>query len=113
MKSARVGCAVLAFSLALLSRSPTHGQQAEGQPSQQIAEEQDPSLLAIVLTGINIPARGIVCGLTGVLAGIFMAASGGTRHVDAAQMVNEACSGPWVITPDMIEGTRPPQAPAN
>lgn len=95
-------CVVLALALALVVQPVAHGQPVEDQPAQQPVEEQDQSLLANVLTGINIPARGIVCGLTGVLAGIFMAASGGTRYADAADMMRAGCSGPWIITPEMI-----------
>lgn len=109
----RFSCALLVLSLVLVCQPGARGQPVEGQPAQETREEQDQSLLAGALTAINIPARGIVCGLTGVLAGIFMAASGGTRSAEAAQMVREGCSGPWVITPEMIDGTRPPQTPAN
>lgn len=82
-----------------------YGQQSEGQIPEQAQQGQDQSLLANVLTGINIPARGVVCGLTGVLAGVFMMASGGMRYGDAAQMLREGCSGPWIVTPQMIDGS--------
>ena len=96
---------VLALALVLMVRPVAYGQQSEGQIPEQAQEEQDQSLLANVLTGINIPARGVVCGLTGVLAGVFMIASGGMRYSDSAQMLRAGCSGPWIITPQMIDGS--------
>ncbi|OGP23517.1 MAG: hypothetical protein A2038_08040 [Deltaproteobacteria bacterium GWA2_57_13] len=97
--------AVLALGLVLMGQPVAYGQQSEGQIPEPAQQGQDQSLLANVLTGINIPARGVVCGLTGVLAGVFMMASGGMRYGDAAQMLRGGCSGPWIITPQMIDGS--------
>lgn len=97
--------AVLALGLVLMGQPVAYGQQSEGQIPEPAQQGQDQSLLANVLTGINIPARGVVCGLTGVLAGVFMMASGGMRYGDAAQMLRGGCSGSWIITPQMIDGS--------
>lgn len=102
---------LLALALVLVVQPVAYGQQSEGQTPEQAQPEQDQSLLANVLTAINIPARGVVCGLTGVLAGVFMMASGGMRYGDAAQMLREGCSGPWIITPQMIDGSGARPAP--
>lgn len=75
-----------------------------------VSETPGASLLAHVLTAMNVPARGIVCGFSTGLASIVMLASGGTRYGDAAQMMEEGCSGPWLVTPAMV-GARRPLAP--
>jgi hypothetical protein len=55
-----------------------------------------------MLTLVNIPARGLLCGFTGLLAFFTMLISAGTRYADAARMIEENCSGPWIITPEMV-----------
>jgi len=76
--------------------------QEQQPPAQTIpAEEQTP--LATLLTVVNIPARGLLCGASSLLASIVMGASGGRRYADAATIIEESCAGPWIITPRMIE----------
>ncbi|TAK07634.1 hypothetical protein EPO44_03745 [bacterium] len=59
--------------------------------------------LASVLTAMNIPARAALCGLNSWLASIVMVFSAGMRYADAGKMMEEGCSGPWIITPEMLE----------
>ena len=109
MKRGKKACSVLALSLLFLG--PVRAlAQAEGEqpstetPAQSVEVEIHP--LSSVLTAMNIPARGVLCGLTGLMAGIVMAASAGMRYADAAKMMEEGCSGPWIITPEMLEKSR-------
>ena len=91
-------CLLLFEPLGSLARGQE--QQLPTQASQ--AEEQHTSVAAL-LTVVNIPARGLLCGASSLLASIVMGASGGRRYADAATMIEESCAGPWIITSSMIE----------
>jgi len=105
MKRAKFLCPVLILMVTLLEPFPSHAEpEQEPAPAQVEAGGIDP--LASVLTAMNMPARAVLCGLTGWMASIVMTVSGGMRYADAAQMMEEGCSGPWVITPEMLEGSR-------
>ena len=111
MTARKISCLLLTLNLTLVVPLVAFS-QAEEEPTQTEAAEQveqriDP--LAAVLTVMNIPARGVLCGATGVLAAIVMGASAGRRYADAARMMEGGCSGPWVITPEMIEESRSKQ----
>jgi len=69
----------------------------------QAVQTDDQGLLANLLTVVNIPARGVLCGVNTLLAAIVMGASAGRRYAEAGTMIEEGCAGPWVITPEMIE----------
>jgi len=104
-KADKVVCLVLALAVEL--SGPLAGRarsQEEQPPAQAIEVQMDP--LPSVLTAMNIPARGVLCGLTGLMAGIVMAASAGMRYADAAKMIEDGCSGPWIITREMLEESR-------
>ena len=62
--------------------------------------------LPSVLTAMNIPARFALCGLNSWLASIVMVFSAGMRYADAAKMMEDGCSGPWIITREMLEESR-------
>ena len=83
---------------------PARAEQAYSPVQATEVEASDP--LASFLTILNVPARGVVCGLSGLLGSIVMAASGGARYDLAAEIVGEGCSGPWVITPQMVHESR-------
>ena len=102
-------CLILALSLSLFGPLRALAQSQEEQPSaeapaQTIEVEIHP--LASVLTAMNIPARAALCGLSSWLASIVMVFSAGMRYADAAKMMEEGCSGPWIITPEMLEKSR-------
>lgn len=109
MKSGKIFCLILALSIALpgpirgVARSQEEQPSAEA-PTEVIEVEFHP--LASVLTAMNIPARAALCGLNSWLASIVMLFSAGMRYADAAKMMEEGCSGPWVITPEMLEESR-------
>lgn len=100
---------ILALSFSLSGPVQALAQSQEEQPAAEAPNEVievEIRPLVSVLTAMSIPARGILCGLTGVMAGIVMAASGGMRYADAAQMMEDGCSGPWIITPEMLEESK-------
>jgi len=106
METGKIICLILALSLSLLGPPRALAQSQEEQPSaeaptQAIEVEFHP--LASVLTAVNIPARAALCGLNSWLASIVMVFSAGMRYADAGKMMEEGCSGPWIITPEMLE----------
>ncbi len=106
MKSGKKFCSVLGLSLLLLgplrALAQSQGEQPSAEaPTQAIEVEFHP--LASVLTAMNIPARAALCGLNSWLASIVMVFSAGMRYADAGKMMEEGCSGPWIITPEMLE----------
>lgn len=109
METGKIICLILALSLSLLGPPRTLAQSQEEQPSVEApsqAGEVEIHPIASVLTAVNIPARAALCGLNGWLASIVMFFSAGMRYADAAKMVEEGCSGPWIITPEMLEASR-------
>ena len=105
MKVGKILGVILAVAVAL--EGPVVGlarAQEAPAPAQTVEEEIHP--LATVLTAVNIPARALLCGLASLVGSILMGASAGRRYADAAHMIEEGCSGPWIITPEMIEEGR-------
>jgi hypothetical protein len=86
--------------------------QEEQAPAQEAADVSG-SLLAGIITAFNIPSRLILCGVDAVMGLIIVGASGGRRYAQAANVMEEGCAGPWVITPRMISEGRPTQQDAN
>ncbi|MBI2360164.1 MAG: OmpA family protein [Deltaproteobacteria bacterium] len=101
MKVGRITAALLVLSL--MGQPPAFGEVGEKEPVAGRAEGSHESSLAGVLTAANIPMRGVACGLTGVLALVVMTASGGARYGLAADIMRDGCSGPWIITPEMLK----------
>lgn len=110
METGKIICLILALSLSLLGPPRALAQSQEEQqpsveaPTQAIEVEFHP--LASALTAMNIPARAALCGLNSWLASIVMVFSAGMRYADAGKMMEEGCSGPWIITPEMLEKSR-------
>ena len=102
MTSPKMAGLIFTLTVALLGPPRAVAQSQEEQPSPQTVElEFDP--LPSVLTAMNIPARAALCGLNSWLASIVMVFSAGMRYADAAKMMEDSCSGPWVITREMLE----------
>lgn len=59
-------------------------------------------LLSGILTSFNVPFRGLFCGADTVWGFVVVEESGGRRYTQAANVMEEGCAGPWVITPQMI-----------
>ncbi len=109
MKPGPAICLILAISFSLNGPVPALAQSQEGEapaeaPSEAIEMEVHP--VASILTAVNIPARAALCGLNTWLASIVTFFSAGMRYADAAQMMEDGCSGPWVITPEMLEESK-------
>ena len=97
---------ILALSFSLSGPAPASAQSQQEPlsvetPSEEIEVELHP--VASILTAVNIPARAALCGLNTWLASLVTFFSAGMRYADAAQMMEDGCSGPWIITPEMLE----------
>jgi len=100
---------ILALSFSLGGPLQALAQSQQEQPavetsSEEIEVELHP--VASILTAVNIPARAALCGLNTWLATLVTFFSAGMRYADAAQMMEDGCSGPWVITPEMLEESK-------
>lgn len=112
MKPDKKSCVVLALTMALLGPLDLARPQEERTPTQtpqtaETVEEEGQSPLAIILTAVNFPLRGVACGMASSVAAFLMVFSAGMNYADAAKMIEQGCSGPWIITPQMIDEGRP------
>lgn len=98
---------ILVLTVALLGALVRPAEPQEEQvPAPQAVYVSEP-LLAGILTAFNIPSRVLLCGADAVMGFIVVGASGGRRYAQAANIMEEGCAGPWVITPQMIRKGRP------
>jgi hypothetical protein len=65
---------------------------------------------ANVLNVVYVPGKGILCGVGTVAAGALMLLTFGTAYRESTSLFKEGCSGPWVLTPEMISDV-PPGSP--
>ncbi|HLC40301.1 MAG TPA: hypothetical protein VJO34_01590 [Methylomirabilota bacterium] len=77
--------------------------------SQEMTERQDEygvgyRVGSVLLTSANIPLRGLLCIGSTIVAGGLYIVTLGTSVNATVYMVQEACSGPWIITPEMMKG---------
>jgi len=61
------------------------------------------SVLAGLVTAVNIPLRGLLCVADAGMGFIVMAASAGRKYGQAAEVVEAGCSGPWFIDTRTVE----------
>ncbi len=90
-----------------------HLDAQEEQVPEQEAADVSGTLLEGIITAFNIPSRVILCGVDAGMGLIIVGANGGRRYAQAANVMEEGCARPWVITPQMIREGRPTQQDAN
>ncbi len=61
-------------------------------------------LLAVILTTLNIPFRGLLCISDVGMGTMTMGLSAGRRYSQAADFIEQGCAGPWILTPRRIRG---------
>ena len=103
--------AIVALLLAVVA--PAWAEESEpgaaDAQAQEMTEKQDEHgagyrLGSLFMTSVNIPLRGLLCVGSTVGAGVFYVATFGTAVNAAVYMVKEGCSGPWIITPEIMKG---------
>jgi len=90
------------------------GAPSPGEPPKEAAPLPDSvyEVGAGVATAVNIPMRGALCALGGALGFAALVITFGSGYRFAAGIVEEGCSGPWVLTADHMKGTaRPMEGP--
>lgn len=91
--------------------SGTSAKAAEAPPAQEgvkdLSADAAYELGAGVATVVNIPLRGALCGFGGLVGFAVMVITFGSGYRAAAKVVEEGCSGPWIITPEHLKGTEP------
>jgi hypothetical protein len=60
-----------------------------------------------IATAVNLPLRGALCVVGGVLGFAALLATFGSGYRFATGIVEEGCGGPWVLTPDQMKGGAP------
>lgn len=104
MKPTKWTCLSLAV---ILSAAVLPSGVARSMDREVVAETETVFDSTAVVNVMNVPARALVCGMSVWLASIVMLASGGTRYGDAAEAMEDSCSGPWLVTRDMIDRALP------
>ncbi len=112
MKIRRFLFSILFLTAVLFSPPLQPAEPQEEQVPAQEAANVSGTLLAGIITVFNIPSRVILCGVDAGMGLIIVGASGGRRYAQAANVMEEGCAGPWVITPRMISEGRPTQQDA-
>jgi hypothetical protein len=89
---------------------PMHSMQPEG--TVVIVPPPGPGARvgASVLNVAYVPGKGILCGIGTVAAGALMLLTFGSAYRESTSLFKEGCTGPWVITPEMISDV-PPASP--
>jgi len=113
----KIFCLVLAAILTLSGPLNVLAQSKESEATAAPADGSESSGLkdapykvgAGVATVINIPLRGVLCTIGGVAGLVVLVISFGSGYRAATRVVEEGCSGPWVITPAHLKGTAEPK----
>ncbi|MFQ5932779.1 MAG: hypothetical protein ACE5MM_10255 [Nitrospiraceae bacterium] len=59
---------------------------------------------AAVVNVVHVPGKLIICTVSAVVGFVALVISLGSGYETTADLVREGCRGPWVITPDDLEG---------
>lgn len=62
---------------------------------------------AVIATAVNIPLRGLLCGISVGVGFVTMLITFGSGYRTATWIVAEGCRGPWILTADDLKG--PPE----
>jgi hypothetical protein len=105
-----VSISIVALLLAIIA--PAWADESEPDAAaqvQEMTEKQDEygtgyRIGSVLLTSVNIPLRGLLCIGSTIVAGGLYVITLGTAVNATVYMVKEACSGPWIITPEIMKG---------
>jgi hypothetical protein len=86
----------LLLTAALLTGCVTHRPPAPTNGRVPAADDEAGSVAANIL---YVPGRGLVCGASGLLAGVAMIITLGQAYDSASELMHGGCSGPWVLGP--------------
>lgn len=56
---------------------------------------------------VYVPGRGLLCGASGLMAGVVMIVTFGQAYDSASELLHGGCSGPWLLGPSEIRQAVP------
>lgn len=97
---------VLAFilSASLVGACATHRPPA---PADGRAPAGDDAAGSIAANIAYAPGRALLCGFSGLSAGLLMIVTLGQSYDDASELLHGGCSGPWLLRPNDIRQAVP------
>ena len=79
---------------ALLAGCATHRPPATADGRVPGPDDEAGSVAANIL---YVPGRGLLCGASGLMAGVVMLVTFGQSYDSASELLHGGCSGPWVL----------------
>jgi len=79
---------------ALLAGCATHRPPAAADGRVPGPDDEAGSVAANIL---YVPGRGLLCGASGLMAGVVMLVTFGQSYDSASELLHGGCSGPWVL----------------
>jgi predicted small secreted protein len=89
---------------ALLAACATHRPPAGADGRVPGSDDEAGSVAANIL---YVPGRGLLCGTSGLMAGVVMLVTFGQAYDSASELLHGACSGPWFLGPSEIRQAVP------
>ena len=86
----------LLLTAALLTGCVTHRPPTPVNGRAPAGDDEAGSVAANIL---YVPGRGLLCGASGLLAGVAMIITFGPAYDSASEFMHGGCSGPWVLGP--------------
>lgn len=94
----------LALVASLLAGCATHRPPAPADGRVPAADDEAGSIAANIL---YVPGRGLLCGASGLMAGVVMLVTFGQAYDSASEVLHGGCSGPWLVGPSEIRQAVP------
>ncbi len=94
----------LALVAALVAGCATHRPPAPVDGRVPMSDDASGSVAANIL---YVPGRGLLCGASGLMAGVVMLVTFGQAYDSASELLHGGCSGPWVLGPSDIRQAVP------
>ena len=94
----------LMLTAALLTGCAAHQPPAPANGRVPAADDEAGSVAANILYA---PGRGLLCGASGLMAGVAMIVTFGQAYDSASELMHGGCSGPWVLGPRDIRQAVP------
>jgi hypothetical protein len=94
----------LMLTAALLTGCAAHQPPAPANGRVPAADDEAGSVAANIL---YVPGRGLLCGASGLMAGVAMIVTFGQAYDSASELMHGGCSGPWVLGPRDIRQAVP------
>ena len=88
----------------LIGACATHRPPAPADGRTPAADDEAGSIAANI---VYAPGRALLCGFSGLSAGLTMILTMGQSYDDASELLHGGCSGPWLLRPSDIRQAVP------